>query len=160
MIEHHGPQKPFNEEKLNINIQIILPQYPPLWIQVLSPPVLNQTEHIPTTTSNDQLLNNTITHLGNVLNIFYEHNQLVDGFALGLENDAKCKQDERPCADNGECISKLHWCDKQIHCPDASDETGCSCHDRIDKDKLCDGYFDCPHGEDEAACHGEPLNSN
>ncbi|KAJ8676459.1 hypothetical protein QAD02_012246 [Eretmocerus hayati] len=63
------------------------------------------------------------------------------------------------CGDGSRCISRLQWCDNLIDCPDASDETKCSCHDRIGKARLCDNYIDCPHGEDELGCFGCPKNS-
>ncbi|XP_033322344.2 serine protease nudel [Megalopta genalis] len=58
------------------------------------------------------------------------------------------------CNDGKRCILRSEWCDGQVDCNDASDETSCSCRDRISKERLCDGYFDCPHGEDELGCLG------
>ncbi|XP_066994121.2 serine protease nudel [Anabrus simplex] len=72
-----------------------------------------------------------------------EHHHASDG----------CKKDEVPCTD-GSCIRQTLWCDGNVNCPDVSDESDCSCRERVDKDRLCDGYFDCPSGEDELGCFG------
>lgn len=69
-------------------------------------------------------------------------------------NASNCKLNYLECLDKSSCILRSYWCDGIVHCPDASDETRCSCRDRIMKDRLCDGYFDCPHGEDELGCFG------
>ncbi|XP_026666589.1 serine protease nudel-like isoform X2 [Ceratina calcarata] len=60
------------------------------------------------------------------------------------------------CDDGSQCILRSQWCNGLVDCTDASDETSCSCRDRISQDRLCDGYFDCPHGEDELGCLGCP----
>lgn len=73
---------------------------------------------------------------------------LVSDYAAG------CPPMTRACSDRSGCIPKLRWCDGRVDCLDASDETHCSCRDRVDKDRLCDGYFDCPLGEDELGCFG------
>ncbi|XP_012280703.1 serine protease nudel [Orussus abietinus] len=67
---------------------------------------------------------------------------------------AGCERDFVPCADGSLCIPKFQWCDGNIDCPDVSDETRCSCRDRIGRERICDGYFDCPHGDDELGCFG------
>ncbi|XP_011695705.1 PREDICTED: serine protease nudel isoform X2 [Wasmannia auropunctata] len=69
----------------------------------------------------------------------------------------KCPVNYRQC-DNSHCIPRVKWCDGRVDCSDASDETKCSCRDRILRDRLCDGYFDCPHGEDELGCFGCPKD--
>jgi len=61
------------------------------------------------------------------------------------------------CQDGSACVKHMHWCDGLIHCNDMSDESDCTCQDRLDKDRLCDGYFDCPQGEDELGCFGKYL---
>ncbi|XP_076396173.1 serine protease nudel isoform X3 [Megachile rotundata] len=63
------------------------------------------------------------------------------------------------CGDGKKCILRSQWCNGQVDCMDASDETTCSCRDRISQERLCDGYFDCPHGEDELGCLGCPKTS-
>lgn len=61
------------------------------------------------------------------------------------------------CGDGGRCILRSQWCNGEVDCNDASDETTCSCRDRVSQERLCDGYFDCPHGEDELGCLGKGL---
>lgn len=48
----------------------------------------------------------------------------------------------------------LYFCNK-----DSSDETSCSCSNRLNEDKICDGYLDCPLGTDEIGCFGCDKNS-
>ncbi|XP_076761416.1 serine protease nudel [Xylocopa sonorina] len=70
-----------------------------------------------------------------------------------------CPSNKIRCSDGRRCILRSQWCDGQVDCNDASDETTCSCRDRIAQERLCDGYFDCPHGEDELGCLGCPKTS-
>ncbi|XP_011498535.1 PREDICTED: serine protease nudel-like [Ceratosolen solmsi marchali] len=63
------------------------------------------------------------------------------------------------CNDGSKCVSQLKWCDNNIDCLDASDETACTCKDRISQVKRCDYYNDCPHSDDELGCFGCPKNS-
>ncbi|KAK0183422.1 hypothetical protein PV327_001466 [Microctonus hyperodae] len=87
-------------------------------------------------------------------------NVLSSGVAPSYNvNASSCKLNYLQCLDKSSCIMRAYWCDGIVHCPDASDETRCSCRDRIIKDRLCDGYFDCPHGEDELGCFGCPQNA-
>lgn len=74
-----------------------------------------------------------------------------------IGNQTVCKSDYLECLDKTLCIPRSQWCDGDVDCPDASDETRCSCKHRINKDRLCDGYFDCPRGEDELGCFGEYM---
>lgn len=76
------------------------------------------------------------------------------GFTVALEKEM-CLPQERMCADGSECISAELWCDEVINCKDFSDESNCTCRERINAGKLCDGYFDCPDGEDEQGCFGK-----
>ncbi|XP_011872575.1 PREDICTED: serine protease nudel [Vollenhovia emeryi] len=69
-----------------------------------------------------------------------------------------CPENYHQC-DTQHCVLKVQWCDGRVDCTDASDETRCSCRDRIPRNRLCDGYFDCPHGEDELGCNGCPMHS-
>ena len=63
------------------------------------------------------------------------------------------------CTDNGACVTETQVCDNIMHCRDMSDELNCSCHDRMDAEKICDGYHDCPDGTDEEGCHSNvPLS--
>ncbi|XP_050544964.1 serine protease nudel-like [Daktulosphaira vitifoliae] len=71
-----------------------------------------------------------------------------------LTGTLACPPSTYSCLDNSACVDNEDWCDGRIHCNDASDETQCTCKQRIDKDKLCDGYYDCPKGEDELGCFG------
>ncbi|XP_014475627.1 PREDICTED: serine protease nudel [Dinoponera quadriceps] len=75
------------------------------------------------------------------------------------EHFGVCPLNSHRCAGTGRCILKVKWCDGRADCSDASDETMCSCRDRISRDRLCDGYFDCPHGEDELGCFNCPDDS-
>ncbi|XP_076624870.1 serine protease nudel isoform X2 [Colletes latitarsis] len=70
-----------------------------------------------------------------------------------------CPSNMIRCRDGKRCILRSQWCDGQVDCGDASDETTCSCRHRISEERLCDGYFDCPHGEDELGCLGCPKTS-
>ncbi|XP_043269435.1 serine protease nudel [Venturia canescens] len=73
--------------------------------------------------------------------------------------DLDCRKDERRCRDGSRCVPRESWCNVKVDCPDASDESRCSCRARVNKDRICDGYFDCPRGEDELGCFGCAINS-
>ncbi|XP_076681045.1 serine protease nudel isoform X2 [Andrena cerasifolii] len=73
-----------------------------------------------------------------------------------LEHSQPCPFDSIRCRDGKRCILRSEWCNGQVDCNDASDETLCSCRNRISRDRHCDGYFDCPQGEDELGCVGCP----
>ncbi|XP_045026749.1 LOW QUALITY PROTEIN: serine protease nudel [Daphnia magna] len=45
-------------------------------------------------------------------------------------------------------------CNGLVDCPDATDEIGCTCRNRMDPSKICDGVFDCPSLDDETGCRG------
>uniref|UniRef100_A0A1B6DXW5 Peptidase S1 domain-containing protein n=1 Tax=Clastoptera arizonana TaxID=38151 RepID=A0A1B6DXW5_9HEMI len=70
------------------------------------------------------------------------------------ENADECSFGHIMCANKERCIHESQWCNGYTDCLDASDETSCSCRNRVDVGKLCDGFFDCPKGEDELSCFG------
>lgn len=68
-----------------------------------------------------------------------------------------CPLGEVPCRLSNQCIHPSKWCDQNVDCSDATDETQCTCLDRLTlkkKEKLCDGYIDCPDAADEVGCFG------
>ncbi|CAL7938816.1 unnamed protein product [Xylocopa violacea] len=88
-----------------------------------------------------------------------EKNKTNDEKRFSFGYPETCPSNTIRCNDGRRCILRSQWCDGQVDCNDASDETTCSCRDRISQDRLCDGYFDCPHGEDELGCLGCPKTS-
>ncbi|XP_070070501.1 serine protease nudel [Drosophila takahashii] len=76
-----------------------------------------------------------------------------------IQQRSRCPEpDQVSCFGQKECISASRWCDNVVDCSDGSDESACTCADRVDEERLCDGYADCPMGEDELGCFGcEPL---
>jgi hypothetical protein len=80
--------------------------------------------------------------------MFLLTNNVLSGFSQS------CPINFRRCKDGVKCIPKFKWCDNNIDCLDASDETACTCKERISQEKLCDNYDDCPHSEDELGCFG------
>lgn len=79
-------------------------------------------------------------------------------FARNISTPRKsvvCPLFKKGCFDGSKCIKSENWCDGIVDCPDQSDELGCPCKDRVDRNRLCDGYFDCPNGEDELGCFGK-----
>lgn len=65
-----------------------------------------------------------------------------------------CDAGKLPCFGTNQCISRSKWCDSNVDCLDASDETACSCKARLAESRICDGYIDCPRGSDEMGCFG------
>lgn len=73
----------------------------------------------------------------------------------------KCSQGQIPCRLSNQCIPAHKWCDLKMDCVDSSDETMCSCVDRLrnnNERKICDGYIDCPDASDEVGCFGCGAN--
>lgn len=102
-------------------------------------------------TKNSFLKNNPISNI-NPFSISFAENHTIyatywNTFGLIIKNN--CTSDEISCSNSTQCISKKNWCDNNIDCVDASDETSCSCVSRINSTKLCDGFYDCPNGLDE-----------
>lgn len=70
---------------------------------------------------------------------------------------SSCSLGEVSCRLSNQCIPTHKWCDQTVDCSDATDESQCSCVDRLkqkSKKKVCDGYIDCPDGADEVGCFG------
>lgn len=65
-----------------------------------------------------------------------------------------CDAGKLPCFGTNQCIAKSKWCDSNVDCLDASDETACSCKARLAENRMCDGYVDCPMASDELGCFG------
>jgi len=76
-----------------------------------------------------------------------------------IQQRSKCPEPNQvACFGQKECIDASRWCDNVVDCSDGSDESACTCANRVDEERLCDGYADCPMGEDEMGCFGcEPL---
>lgn len=66
----------------------------------------------------------------------------------------QCSEGETSCFASNQCIPNQKWCDNVVDCVDSSDETACSCTERLNVEKICDGYLDCPMGSDEVGCFG------
>ncbi|TDG47498.1 hypothetical protein AWZ03_006090 [Drosophila navojoa] len=92
-----------------------------------------------------------------------QRSQIIYASYLGVPQQPqerfKCPEAEQvACFGQKQCIAASRWCDNVVDCSDGSDESACTCADRLDEDRLCDGYADCPMGEDELGCFGcEPL---
>ncbi|BFF98991.1 serine protease nudel [Drosophila madeirensis] len=71
-----------------------------------------------------------------------------------MERSQCPEPDQVSCYGGHECIPASQWCDNRVDCKDGSDESACTCGDRLDEERLCDGYQDCPMGEDELGCFG------
>lgn len=71
-----------------------------------------------------------------------------------LEQHSCPDADQVACYGKKECIASTNWCNNVVDCSDGSDESACTCADRLDEERLCDGYEDCPMGEDELGCFG------
>lgn len=65
------------------------------------------------------------------------------------------QQPSHPCPGSPQTlIFSEQMCDGKVQCPEATDETDCSCRNRMDPSKICDGIFDCPSLDDETSCRG------
>lgn len=78
-------------------------------------------------------------------------NQMIANFNQSQQSH-NCQEGKIPCFTTSQCIAKSSWCDSNVDCLDASDETACSCKSRLHESRICDGYFDCPMGDDELGC--------
>jgi Trypsin/Low-density lipoprotein receptor domain class A len=65
-----------------------------------------------------------------------------------------CDSGKLPCFSTNQCIPKSKWCDSNVDCVDASDESACSCKARVPESRICDGFIDCPMASDELGCFG------
>lgn len=78
-------------------------------------------------------------------------NQMIMNFNRSTRHN-NCDDGKISCFTTSQCIPKSSWCDSNVDCLDASDETACSCKSRLHESRICDGYFDCPMGDDELGC--------
>ncbi|KAJ9579974.1 hypothetical protein L9F63_004357, partial [Diploptera punctata] len=130
-----------------------VPMITPLRIQLS--PVNNQrstphSAHI----STPKKANYNGININNESSKYFPDNQMYDDKISHNKNNAGCPPGKVRCKNGLKCIKSENWCDGFVHCNDTSDETNCTCEDRLDPRKICDGYFDCPLGEDELGCFG------
>ncbi|CAH1186896.1 unnamed protein product, partial [Phyllotreta striolata] len=79
---------------------------------------------------------------------------LENSYNRSGSNEIECPTGYFACEDGSKCLPKFHLCDSEVNCDDASDETFCTCRERVGKFRQCDGYQDCPQGDDELGCFG------
>lgn len=71
------------------------------------------------------------------------------------DNSYRCPlADHVACYGTNDCVPQEAWCNNRVDCPDGSDESACTCRQRLSSSQICDGYEDCPMGEDEIGCFG------
>ncbi|XP_017135942.1 serine protease nudel [Drosophila miranda] len=122
---------------------------------------LNQQQGVGQSTFSNA--NFKMRHDANQTSAVHHQGQIIYASYAGLPQQpmerSQCPEpDQVSCYGGQECIPAAHWCDNRVDCKDGSDESACTCGDRLNEERLCDGYQDCPMGEDELGCFGcEPL---
>lgn len=51
-----------------------------------------------------------------------------------------CEKGKLSCFTTRQCVDEDKWCDSNVDCEDASDETACTCKSRLDPSRICDGF--------------------
>jgi hypothetical protein len=109
----------------------------------------NQTTTVSTTESTAVLNATTTTTKTAEEPASIDNGDLIDSLVVELQDPT------HPCPGFPDTlIFSDQICDGKVQCPEATDETNCSCRNRMHPSKICDGIFDCPFLDDETSCRG------